>query len=140
MGRHLGYRLLIDGAAVSKDGDSRGLAVSVDFRNVGFAPLYTSPDVTLVLTDGKGREVLSCPMDHDLTALSGGPDAADTGTAQAVISLDDLPDGVYYACIDLEDPATGTPILLANEQERTDDGWFLGTVTLSQDGPSVVRI
>lgn len=131
--RHLGYRLLTDGMTVSRKAPPQGIEVSVDFRNVGFAPLYTSPEVMLVLLDETGREVMSRSMEHNLTALSGGPNASDIGAAQVTIPLEDLADGTYSVYIDLEDPVSGMPILLANEQERGDDGYFLGIIAVSTD-------
>lgn len=129
--RHLGYRLFIDSVSVSRKLFPWGLRVSVDFRNAGFAPIYVSPEVTLSLLDETGARVLSCPMKHELTALSGGRSASQTERARADIPLAGLPDGEYSIYVELTDPVSGTPILLANEQEHGENGYFLGTAALS---------
>lgn len=138
--RHLGYRLLIDSVSASQGYFQKRTYLSVNFRNEGFAPMYVSPELTLSLLDETGAEVLSCPMKHELTALSGGRSASKTGSALAVIPLEGLADGKYSIYVDLIDPISGAPVLLANEQERGENGYFLGTAELSTDENGVKPI
>ena len=126
----LGYRLLIDKAEVSYKLFQKRLHVAVSFQNAGFAPLYVPPEVTLVLQKGEAGPVLSYPMDHNLLELSGGLNTDKIGVAQAGIPLEELEEGTYRLYLDLKDPASGLPILLANKQDREESGYFLGTVTL----------
>lgn len=127
--RHLGYRLLIDDTSSYQQSSSQEIDVSVNFRNVGFAPLYESPELTLILKKDNNT-VHTYQMEHCLTALSGGHSASETESAQATISVDDLTDGVYSLYINLKDSDSQMPILLANEQERSENGYLLGTVTI----------
>ena len=129
--RHLGYRLLITQADISQRIFQRKADVAVSFRNEGFAPLYVSPELTLTLRKEVSGWTLSCPVEHRLGDLPGGEDAGQIGTARAAFSLEDLTAGVYGLYLDLRDPASGLPVLLANEQEREENGYFLGSVTIS---------
>lgn len=129
--RHLGYRLLITQADISQRIFQRKADVAVSFRNEGFAPLYVSPELKLTLRKEASGWTLSCPVEHRLGDLPGGEDAGRIGTARAAFSLEDLTAGVYRLYLDLRDPASGLPVLLANEQEREENGYFLGSVTIS---------
>lgn len=133
--RHLGYRLLITQAAVSQKILRQEADVAVSFRNEGFAPLYVSPELTLTLQEEESGRTLTYPVEHDLRDLSGGEDAGKIGTARAAFPLEDLAEGVYRLYLDLKDPASGLPVLLANEQEREENGYFLGSVAIRQRRP-----
>ena len=86
-------------------------------------------------SDLESGRTLTYPVEHDLRDLSGGEDAGKTGTARAAFPLEDLAEGVYRLYLDLKDPASGLPVLLANEQEREENGYFLGSVAIRQRRP-----
>lgn len=128
--RRLGYRLFIRQVSVSQELSPQRLLVAADFQNAGFAPLYASPKVTLVLQRESDSATLSCPMEHNLPELPGGNMTQMVGTAQAEVVLENLTEDTWHIYLNLEDPASGMPVLLANEQPRGKNGYFLGTVTV----------
>lgn len=139
--RHLGYRLLINEASISQPTEN-DFEVSVDFKNVGFASLYKSPSVMLYLEKDGSREVVSCEMNHELTNFSGGHDSQNVETAQVKIPVETLSSGTYRLYVDLQYDDSRTPILLANTQDREENGYYLGSVTLGGDDsfPSIEEI
>lgn len=128
--RHLGYRLLITRAAISRKVFQQTADVMVSFRNEGFAPLYVSPELTLTVKKEASNWAASYPVEHQLRKLAGGEDAGKIGTVQVEFPLEGLTEGVYRLYLDLKDPASGLPVLLANEQEREEYGYFLGSITI----------
>ena len=128
--RHLGYRLLITQAVVSRKLFQQQADVTVSFRNEGFAPLYVSPELTLTVQKEESSWAAAYPVEHNLRELPGGQDTGKIGTARALFPLEGLTAGVYRLYLDLKDPASGQPVLLANEQDPADSGYFLGTVTI----------
>ena len=128
--RRLGYRLLITQTTAVRRLLQQRLDLTVSFRNAGFAPLYAAPELTLTVQKEDANTVLSYPAAHSLEDLPGGEDAGKIGTAQVSLPLEGLTEGVYRLYLNLQDPASGQPVLLANEQDREDSGYFLGTVTV----------
>ena len=128
--RRLGYRLLITQTTAVRRLLQQRLDLTVSFRNAGFAPLYAAPELTLTVQKEDANTVLSYPAAHSLEDLPGGEDAGKIGTAQVSLPLEGLTAGVYRLYLNLQDPASGQPVLLANEQDREDSGYFLGTVTV----------
>ena len=125
--RRLGYRLLISKAVVSRKMFQQDVDVTVSFRNAGFAPLYASPELTLLLQQ-VGGGVQSFPVEHHLEKLTGGRNVNQVETAQAEIPVAELEKGSYLLFLRLEDPASGQPIFLANQQDPEDNGYLLGTI------------
>lgn len=128
MERHLGYRLLISGVKAVRRPFQRYISVKADFRNAGFAPLYTPPDLLFTLRNEEGESVRLFPAEHHLEELTGGSDAV--STVRANIPLDGLKKGVYRLYLSLTDPDSGDPILLANTQDSGPDGYFLGDMEI----------
>ena len=125
--RRLGYRLLISKAVISRKMFQQDVDVTVSFRNAGFAPLYASPELTLLLQQ-VGGGVQSFPVEHHLEKLTGGRNVNQVETAQAEIPVAELEKGSYLLFLRLEDPASGQPIFLANQQDPEDNGYLLGTI------------
>ena len=125
--RRLGYRLLISKAVISRKMFQQDVDVKVSFRNAGFAPLYASPELTLLLQQ-VGGGVQSFPVEHHLEKLTGGRNVNQVETVQAEIPVEELEKGSYLLFLRLEDPASGQPILLANQQDPEDNGYLLGTI------------
>lgn len=122
--RHLGYRLLIDRVTADRRVFQQDVEIAVDFRNVGFAPLYNTPEAVLVMQSEGFTE--SYPIEHNLRALFGG--GAGVETARAVLPVAGLPEGIYSLYLSLVDSASGKAILLATDQEPKESGYLLGTI------------
>lgn len=120
--RHLGYRLLIDRVTADRRFFQQEVEIAVDFRNVGFAPLYHTPETVLVMRSEDFTK--SYPIEHNLRTLGG----EDVETARAVLPLAGLHAGSYSLYLSLVDPESGKAILLANGQEPEESGYFLGTI------------
>lgn len=126
MERRLGYRLLVDNVKAVRHSLRQYISVDVDFRNAGFAPLYTSPELLFVLRDEENASVWSSPAVHYLEDLRGGTDAVHTVSIK--IPLDGLQKGSYRLYLSLTDPDSEDPILLANTQDCGPDGYLLGKI------------
>lgn len=124
--RRLGYRLFIGKAKLSKPLWQQRIYVEAEFRNAGFAPLYTEPEVTLTLRDEDDTLIGEYPAEHFLRDLTGGRDTGKTSAVRGIIPLEQLSKGIYQVYLDLKDPASGEPILLANTQDRSSNGYLLG--------------
>lgn len=129
---HLGYRLLMSGASIFvEDEASQTTKVSVAFKNVGFAPLYANPQVILLVKSTDGSISSSYSMTHDLMTLTGSAHPEQTGSAEAVIPLQELPNGDYDLYLDVQE--AGSPIYLGNTQQREDGlGYHVGSLSIKE--------
>ena len=130
MERHLGYRLLIKKAEFHYNTFMDHIEVRVVMRNVGFAPLYSSPKAELVLFDKDLGGYLTYEMSGDLCNLTGGNETEKTLTLRADIPVEELLHVKYEVFFALTDPCTGERILLANEQDADEYGYDIGTIEL----------
>ncbi len=130
MERHLGYRLLIADAALNYEFQEDVLSVAVRMQNVGFAPLYRPVTARILVVDGETGTISSYAAEHELETLTGGNDAAHLAEVCADISLVGETAGQYELYMDIVDEASGERILLANEQEPEEYGYWIGTVEL----------
>lgn len=139
MERHLGYRLLID-KAVMKEQDKeetagkkkseKALAVGIEMRNVGFAPIYKEPEVSLVFYNEEECSLLSYELTGSLHELAGGKESEKAVTLCAEVGVDELGKGTYEVYFSIVDPDSGKHIQLANEEEEGQYGYRIGTVRL----------
>ncbi len=114
---HLGYRFTASRADVQYSYLSNKLSVSVDIRNVGFAPAYFElRPVLSVIRDGE--ECFSMPLSGDLRALYGGTDTGSC-TLKAEIPVSELEHGDCQIALRIE--SDRGRIQLANER-RMDTG------------------
>lgn len=126
--RHLGYRLLIEKVSFHAKNLKKFVEVGVTMKNVGFAPVYTNPEMKLVLYNKDQKEFLLYRMEGDLCQLAGGHEAKMSLTLEAEIPITDLAFAKYDVYFSIRDLNTGQPILLANEQEKEDYGYHIGTI------------
>lgn len=126
--RHLGYRLLIADTYLKYSEERRSVSVEVSLKNVGFAPLYKSPQINLILYNEDKEEILSKEMSCDIKSLTGGEEADKRQTAYAEIPVSELSKSDYTAYFSIEDPDTGKHIMLANEQDEEAYGYRIGSV------------
>ena len=130
--RHLGYRLLVRKADFHYSSFREQIEIEVTMSNVGFAPIYTKPEVELVLYDKSQGGYLSYGMEGDLCRLTGGNDVEKTLTLKAEIPVDELLHVKYEVYFSITDPGTGQRILLANEQDAEEYGYRIGTIELDE--------
>lgn len=126
--RHLGYRLLIEDADLSYESVARNLRIGVTIKNVGFAPMYTKPEIRLVLYDIKEETYRLYEMEGNLCQLPGGDEADKRITLVTDISREDLRLTEYEVYFYITDSSTRERILLANEQEAGKYGYCIGNI------------
>lgn len=130
MERHLGYRLLIKEVDFHYNYFTNSIKAEVDMKNVGFAPLYAAPEVSLILYDQEEDKYLSYEVKGNLLNLSGGNESGKTVTLKADIAIKELTDGKYDIYFLITDSGTGRQILLANEQDAEEYGYNIGSIEL----------
>lgn len=139
MERHLGYRLLINKAVIKEqskeksDGEKKSkktLAVDIEMKNVGFAPIYKEPEVSVVFYNGEERSLLSYELSGSLHELAGGKESEESVTLHTDVGVDELKKGTYEVYFSIVDPDSGKHIQLANEEEEEQYGYRIGAVRL----------
>ncbi len=128
--RRLGYRLLIAGTCLTYNKERQCVSVEVSLKNVGFAPLYKEPEISVVLYNESDGEVLSKEMSCAVRELSGGKESDMLRTASVQISVNELSKTEYSVFFLMEDPDTQRHILLANEEEEEEYGYRIGAMKL----------
>lgn len=133
--RHLGYRLLITGTDFYHSSFANRLAVSVNMKNVGFAPLYEETEAKLVFYNKEDKEHPAYIMRGDLRGLVGGSDCGEELTLRADIPLKELQRSGYILYFYIVSQKTGEHILLANEQDEEtfgdeESGYRVGTISI----------
>ena len=128
--RRLGYRLLITAVDYDYELFDTHMIVNITMKNAGFAPVYREPQIQLFLYNRKKGELRSYEIQEELGELVGGREADRLLNIRADIDLSKLMKGKYEIYFLLVDPDTGRHILLANEQEEKQYGYFLGSVEL----------
>lgn len=126
--RHLGYRLVIDGASLNYDLKRDSLAVDVTIKNVGFAPMYRKPDIYVVICSEDKQVSYTYQVDGDVRVLSGGNESDELLTLHKEISLNGLKEGSYSVFFYLEDENTQKRIQFANESEAEIKGYRIGEI------------
>ena len=133
--RHLGYRLLITGTDFYHSSFANRLAVSVNMKNVGFAPLYEETEAKLVFYNKEDKEHPAYIMRGDLRGLVGGSDCGEELTLRADVPLKELGRSGYILYFYIMSSRTGEHILLANEQDEEafgeeESGYRIGTISI----------
>lgn len=131
--RHLGYRFLIDSVQLKYKRRGSRLLVNIKMRNVGFAPIYRSPELRLLIRkEGDEEELFSCSIEEQLSRLAGGNEAEMSLSLKKEVSLAELSEGRYGIYFAMIDPASQTHIQLANQQNEEEYGYCLGFIELSK--------
>lgn len=130
--RMLGYRLLIDDAALNYEFLRDGLTVEIQMKNVGFAPLYKEPEKYLLIRRKETDEVRRYPVEAELRSLTGGNDRDQVLTVTKTLSLAGLEPGEYEVYFSIKDIDSGWYIELANEQEMQEHGYLVGAFTVEE--------
>lgn len=126
----LGYRLIIADNQMKYHARKDELSISVDFQNIGFAPLYQEPKVMLLIINKETGERITRPVATSLCSLPGGIKKEETVSVDTVFSMRGQQKGTYEVYFYMEDEASGMPISLGVKQDLTENGYLLGTITL----------
>lgn len=129
---HLGYRFVITDNRIQYNTLKDEATVSVELQNVGYAPIYKEPETRVLLVNRTTGECMSKPADLFLRSLSGGANNEEKVSTDVTFSMTGQEAGTYEVYLYLEDKASAMPIYLGVEQEMTDYGYLLGTITLKK--------
>ncbi|MCD7836161.1 MAG: DUF4832 domain-containing protein [Lachnospiraceae bacterium] len=128
--RHLGYRLLINDTSMSYDFMKDELTITVNMRNVGFAPVYRASDVRIILRDEESGRSLLYELPQDIRELAGGNEADETEEFSTVIQLKGEQKCHFDVYFEITDSITGERLLLANEQGPSAYGYCIGSIDI----------
>ena len=109
IGARLGYRYALQKSEVLVAQNQ--LMVRLSLANLGFAPCYRPLNVCLMLTDGEGRTLASCPVNADTRAWL--PETPISFAAQFPLPESALSQKTYLA-LQLTDPILKCPVRLCN--------------------------
>lgn len=130
--RHLGYRLLISGAELSQEPGQETAELAVSIRNIGFAPLYRTCDMRIVLCAENGESVFEREFPADLSGLTGGNRTEREAVFTVRLPVPEVEDGSFTVWLQMSDPVTGKQIVFANEQTNEENGYQLGKFTVNK--------
>ena len=71
-------------------------------------------------------------LNADFTKLEGGSKSGQTLTASFTFSLRKREESTYSMYFSMTDQQDGTPIILANNEKMTENGYRIGTVTIGK--------
>lgn len=125
---HLGYRLLIEKAVIKEQKEA--LSVDIEMKNVGFAPIYKEPELSLIFYNEEEPRLLSYKLSGSVHELEGGRDSEKSLAVYTDIEVSELERGTYGVYFSMIDPDSGEHIQLANEEEEEQYGYRIGTVRL----------
>mgnify|MGYP003307069949 CR=1 FL=1 len=126
--RHLGYRLVIDDAALRYDFKQDTLSVDVTIKNVGFAPMYRKPDIYVVVCSKDTMERHTFQLQEDVRVLTGGNERDELLTLHKEISLNGYDEGDYSVFFYMVEETSGWHIQFGNEQEEEKYGYRIGEI------------
>lgn len=127
--RHLGYRFYIDSPHVEYSFIQNKMTLGANLKNSGFAPVYSEKEVYLTLKNAEQTMTMKCPQ--DLRRLTGGNQSEESVFFGVSVPVSELNGTEYEIYMYIWDPVNQQRILLANEQEPGEDGYFLGTVSFA---------
>ncbi len=130
MERHLGYRLLIHDTCLKPSKDKKSVYAAVHLKNVGFAPLYKTPKIKLILYSEEEGQLPPMEMSCAVDQLVGGEERDALQMAGVKIVVDELKRGRYEVYFFMEDQDTGRSILMANEEEEEEYGYRIGRIVV----------
>lgn len=130
MERHLGYRLLIHDTCLKPSKDKKSVYAAVYLKNVGFAPLYKTPKIKLILYSEEEGQLPPMEMSCAVDQLVGGEERDALQMAGVKIAVDELKRGRYEVYFFMEDQDTGRSILMANEEEEEEYGYRIGRIVV----------
>lgn len=128
----LGYRLVLSDNQIEYKSAKDTLNIQFNIKNNGFAPLYAEPKTMIYVVNSETGAYEAYPIETDLCALAGGVDADKVQTLEESISMFGKCAGTYEIYLELKDVKSGEPIYFGVEQEPSDMGYLLGTVTLKK--------
>ena len=124
---HLGYRYLIRACRLKRSGWLRpALALSLTLQNTGFSNTMKPFRTDIVLKQVQTGVCSRIPFPMDLRRLSSGQ----TRSCSVKLPAAGLAPGCYRLYFSVADKGSGQRILLANKNEVTEHGYFLGQLEI----------
>lgn len=130
--RMLGYRHFIDTVSLNYDFWLDRMKVTINIKNVGFAPIYKEPEKYFKVRNKETGILHTYPVEADLRSLAGGNDTEQILAITKEISLAGFEPGEYEVYFSMKDNDSGWYIELANEQETTEYGYLVGGFTVGE--------
>jgi hypothetical protein len=130
--RMLGYRHLIDTVSLSYNFWPDELDVTINIKNVGFAPIYKEPEKYLTVKNKETGVIQTYPVTADLRSLAGGNDTDQILTITKTLSLAGFEPGEYEVYFSMKDTDSGWYLELANEQEMQEYGYLVGAFSVGE--------
>ena len=124
---HLGYRYLIRACRLKRSGWLRpALALSLTLQNTGFSNTMKPFRTDIVLKQVQTGVCSRIPFPMDLRRLGSGQ----TRSCSVKLPAAGLAPGCYRLYFSAADKGSGQRILLANKNEVTEHGYFLGQLEI----------
>ena len=130
--RMLGYRHLIDTVLLDYSFWQDELNVTVNVKNVGFAPIYKEPGKYITIINMGTGVIQSFPVEAELRNLVGGNDKNQILDITKKISLAGLEPGEYKVFFNMKDTDSDWNLELANEQSMTQYGYLIGSFSVQE--------
>lgn len=128
--RHMGYRLYLSRVAMEHDFWEDTAEIKIGIQNAGFAPMYEKCHAILTLCGVDTEEKHTFSLPNHIPDLTGGNQSNERQTLRKKIPLKELTGKTYRVYFRLEGAQSGEDILLANQQKKEKDGYYLGTIQL----------
>lgn len=128
MERHLGYRLVLLNPKMTYNLWKDTLHMELSLKNVGFAPVYKACDGIWTVKNEDGEVIYRQKMTEKVTGLTGENQEKKLLTITKNISLKGKNGKKFYIYFALKDHAENKMITFGNEQEKTKDGYLIGTL------------
>ncbi len=130
--RHLGYRILLDSVSYEYAYIKDALAVTLKFKNVGFAPIYKEVRMNIHIINEMNGTVCTYDVEGELSELAGGNEAENVLEICKDIILTGYDPGNYRLYFSVTDVDSAMPIILANEQKMQSYGYELGEIVIEE--------
>lgn len=130
---HLGYRYVLKDSFINYETFAKNADLNITIENKGFAPAYRKFDAKIKAYDSDGNSVISCIVkafnyQDEKVSLPAG------GSADITCSIDigNLLPGEYDFYLEITDSGCDDTIYLANTNEFTQKGYFIGNLNVSK--------
>lgn len=124
---HLGYRYVIRSMEIRRKGLFKAeYELALTMENTGFSSTLKPFKAVLVLKNQDTEETVKIPSDMDFKALYSQMKKECT----VPLPVNSLTPGTYGIFLSVIDETSGRKILLANQNELTDEGYTIGTLEI----------
>lgn len=125
--RHLGYRYVLRSSGCTDILPwEKDAVLSVTLENTGFSNSYRPFEVSFTLKNKISGKRYSVPVTADPRLFCPGVPVS----LEVPLHIRDYPAGTYDVLFQIQDPASGYQIALANEASQTEDGYAAGELEI----------